>query len=184
MIEAAMIHPGQVPTLLVTCSRGWFNNDDGRQRERLHKAKNVLARAARTLTPERPEPGTGLLLVHGDERQGDQKLAQIWKAWGLPDWPVPARWPECGPDCPADLTCRRRRRGEAIGWCVTAGHRRNQEMINLGPNLCLALIRDHSSGATDCADRAERAGIPTVRRHFPDTHLDTPWPDLTPPTAS
>jgi hypothetical protein len=101
----------------------------------------------------------------------------MWKAWGLPDWPVPARWPDCGPDCPEDRTCRRRRRGQPIGWCVTAGYRRNQKMVDLGPDLCLALIRDHSGGATDCADRAERAGIPTVRRHFPDTHLDTPWPD-------
>lgn len=85
MTEAAMIHPGQVPTLLVTVSRTWFDDDDGRLHERTLKAKNVLMRAARTLTPERPEPGTGLLLVHGDERRGDRRMAQMWKAWGLPD---------------------------------------------------------------------------------------------------
>jgi hypothetical protein len=178
-----MIHPGQVPTLLVTISRTWFDDDDGRLRDRQAKAKNALMRAARTLTPQRPEPGTGLLLVHGDERRGDQRIARMWKDWGLLDWPVPACWPECGPDCPKDLSCRRRRRGQAIGWCVTAGYRRNQEMVDLGADLCLAFIRDRSSGATDCADRAERAGILTVRRHFPDAHLDTPWPTLPPPTS-
>lgn len=56
-------------------------------------------------------------------------------------------------------------------------------MVDLGADLCLALIRDRSGGATDCADRAERAGIFTVRRHFPDTHLDTPWPTLPLPTS-
>jgi hypothetical protein len=179
-----VIHPGQVPTLLVTCSRTWFKDDDGRAEERRRIAVTVLGEAARLLTPTRPEPGQGLLLIHGDARDGDRDLRDIWTDWGLAHWPVPARWPECGPDCPKDLSCRRRRRGQAIGWCVTAGHRRNQEMVDLGADLCLAFIRDRSSGATDCADRAERAGILTVRRYFPDTHLDTPWPDLPPLTAT
>jgi hypothetical protein len=179
-----MIHPGAVPTLLATCSRTWFNDDDGHLRDRQAIAVNALRRAAQTLTPTRPEPGTSLLLVHGDERRGDRVLAVKWKHWGLLDWPVPARWPDCGPDCPEDRTCRRRRRGAPVGWCVTAGHRRNQEMVDLAPDFYVAFIRDHSSGATDCADRADRAGIPGVRRHFPDWSLDTPWPNQLPPTAS
>lgn len=179
-----MIHPGAVPTLLVTCSRTWFKDDDGHAGERRRIAETVLGEAARLLTPTRPEPGQGLLLIHGDARDGDRDLRDIWTGWGLPAWPVPARWDQCGPDCPADLTCRRRRRGQPVGWCVTAGHRRNQEMVDLNPDLYVAFIRDRSSGATDCATRARQAGIPGVRRHFPDRSLDTSWPILPPLIAT
>lgn len=46
-----------------------------------------------------------------------------------------------------------------------AGPLRNQHMVNLGADLCLAFIRDHSPGATGCARLAEAADIPT-RRYF------------------
>jgi len=44
-----------------------------------------------------------------------------------------------------------------------AGPIRNSEMVARGASVCLAFIRNASRGATDCADRAERAGIPTIR---------------------
>lgn len=43
-----------------------------------------------------------------------------------------------------------------------AGTRRNQDMVNAGADLCLAFIRIGSRGASDCAYRAQCAGIPTT----------------------
>ena len=42
-----------------------------------------------------------------------------------------------------------------------AGFIRNQEMVNLGADLCLAFIYNNSRGASDCALRAQNQGIPT-----------------------
>jgi hypothetical protein len=54
-----------------------------------------------------------------------------------------------------------------------AGMLRNQAMVDLGADLCIAFIREHSAGATHCAELAERAGIPT-RRVIHQTGLNTP----------
>lgn len=157
-----------VSSLLVTCSRTWFDNDDGMADFRRGLAVGTLQRVALQLHPGgRPAPGEGPVMHHGDEKRGDQRLARLWESWGLPTVPHPAEWPNCGPDCPEDRTCRRRKRGQPIGWCVTAGHRRNGDMVDLGHDFYVALIRDHSRGASDCARRADRAGIPGERVLFP-----------------
>lgn len=49
----------------------------------------------------------------------------------------------------------------------TGGHERNRFMVELGADLCIAFILDHSKGASACADLAEENGIPT-RRIFLD----------------
>lgn len=42
-----------------------------------------------------------------------------------------------------------------------AGFIRNQQMVNLGADLCLAFIFNDSKGASHCRERALWAGIPT-----------------------
>jgi hypothetical protein len=41
-----------------------------------------------------------------------------------------------------------------------AGYIRNQKMVDLGADICLAFIRNESSGATMCVELAEKSGIP------------------------
>lgn len=43
------------------------------------------------------------------------------------------------------------------------GHVRNQNMVNLGADLCLAFITRFCRGTRDCYKRAERAEIPLVK---------------------
>lgn len=50
-----------------------------------------------------------------------------------------------------------------LGSGNRGGPLRNKYMVNLGADVCLAFIRDNSSGATGCARMAEEAGIPTAR---------------------
>ncbi|QIS02344.1 DUF2493 domain-containing protein [Nocardia brasiliensis] len=82
------------------------------------------------------------VLVHGNARGADRIAAGIWHAWGEHDEPHPADW---------------EREGRA------AGLRRNQRMVDAGADVCLAFIQDNSCGASHTADRAQAAGIPTMR---------------------
>jgi hypothetical protein len=89
-----------------------------------------------------------IVLVHGGADGADTIAAQVWEALGQPTEPHPANW---------------RRYGKK-----RAGIIRNAQMVAAGADLCLAFIRNHSPGATDCADRAQAAGIP-LRIHREDT---------------
>ncbi|MCR3746666.1 DUF2493 domain-containing protein [Lentzea californiensis] len=82
------------------------------------------------------------VLVHGACRGADLMAAGIWTGWGLPTEAHPADWD---------------RHGKA------AGPIRNQHMIRLGADACVAFLRPESKGARHCADAAERAGIATYR---------------------
>lgn len=134
--------------VIVTGSRTWTDT------AKVYGALDLLAQAARA-------EGRRLIVAHGACPQGADAIADQWARSRRHDgWPVepernPANWRKYG---------KRR-----------AGFIRNAAMVNLGADCCLAFIdpcanpecnrpRPHGShGATDCADRAEGAGIPTQR---------------------
>jgi hypothetical protein len=90
--------------------------------------------------------GQRLTVVHGACPRGADAIADAWAiahhSEGVRVERHPADWDRIG---------RR------------AGFRRNSLMVAAGADLCLAFIRDESTGATHCADRAEAAGIPVHR---------------------
>lgn len=87
--------------------------------------------------------GTHPKLVHGACKTGGDPIAQILATrWG---WSVerhPAPWDEFG---------------------KAAGQLRNAFMVGRGAGVCLAFIKNGSSGATGCAKLAHWAGIRTMR---------------------
>jgi hypothetical protein len=82
------------------------------------------------------------VLVHGNNRRGDQQARDIWLSLGGRDEPHDAEWGRYG---------------------RSAGIRRNQLMVDLRADLCVSFNHNQSPGATHCALAAEKAGIP-VRR--------------------
>lgn len=148
--------------LLVTGSRTWLDPDG--VIERMALLKTELRKALHELCPERPTVPP--VLVHGCARGVDLLAADFWEQWGLPTEPHPAKWSACGDDCPPDRSCRKvKRRRE---YCTRAGCRRNAAMVALGADRALAFIHNGSPGATQCADLAEQAGIPTTRIRYPE----------------
>lgn len=131
--------------ILVTGSRTWTDR----------------AAVSRALDMCLVEAGRDLVVVHGACSRGADQLADQWVRcmWaGLPVGTLraerhPAEWSRYGP---------------------SAGAIRNEEMVALGADLCLAFIdpcrsreckrkRPHGShGATHCAALAERALIPVI----------------------
>lgn len=89
-----------------------------------------------------PDP-TKITVVHGACPSG----ADLW----TDEWCVGSLFKaETHPVDPADWKRLGRR----------AGPMRNQEMVDMGADLCLAFIKNNSRGATHCSTAAEKAGIP------------------------
>lgn len=96
----------------------------------------------------REHPGERLVVVHGDARGADRIAAAI--AADFPDRleaeAHPAPWRR------ADGSCDR-----------SAGHRRNQQMVDAGAAVCLAFLHAPSApnrGTESCVAKAVTAGIP------------------------
>lgn len=120
--------------VLVTGSRDWPSQ---------YLVVSVLNEIRTSTTPEEP-----LVIVHGACPTGADHFASAWVEaihhWdrNLTEEPHPADWGRYG---------------------NAAGPIRNSEMVALGADQCLAFIKNESRGATDCANKAEAAGIPTRR---------------------
>jgi len=116
---------------------------------------------------------SGIEVIEG-QASGADAIAAAWARQhhehGVGHQPMPADWAACAADCPDG----HRREAHGTTYCPTAGHRRNQQMVNAGPLLTLAFLapctsprctkpRPHDShGATNCAQLARAAGIPVT----------------------
>lgn len=125
------------PRILVTVSRSW-------------SSWSVMREALEQIHDRYPTA----VLVHGDAPKGDRQAGLMWRGMNGEVERWPAKWREHGGDC----RCKDRSK-----TCRFAGFRRNVAMVESGPALVLAFIRNQSAGASHCAAVAEEAGIPTLR---------------------
>jgi hypothetical protein len=89
-------------------------------------------------------PDARVVVVHGGAGGADTIADRLALRLGWRREPHPADWARYG---------RR------------AGPLRNDAMVALGADLCLAFILDRSPGASHCWSRARYAGIPDVPYH-------------------
>jgi len=86
--------------------------------------------------------GEDTVIVHGDCPTGADRLAKEWaERFGIQQEAHPADWETHG---------------------KAAGPKRNQEMVDLGADVCLAFPLGESRGTRDCMRRASEAGIPVI----------------------
>lgn len=95
------------------------------------------------------------VVVHGGAKGADALADAVARSWGWTPEVHPADWSTCAEDCDHGLNIH----GNRI-YCPLAGHRRNQRMVDLGADVCLAFPTHDSRGTWDCVRRAEAAGIP------------------------
>jgi hypothetical protein len=120
--------------ILVTGSRRWPDAD---------LVNKVLSNYR--LTAGVGEPVT---IVHGHCPTGADAMADLWTVSAHsvdPDVALPERHP-----------------AEWDVYGKAAGPLRNQEMVDLGADLCLGFLMPDSRGTRDCIQRARDAGIAVV----------------------
>lgn len=98
-------------------------------------------------------------LVHGACRGADLLCAQVWgKEFGLAVEAYPANWPVCeGANCRPE---HRKKNSRGEWYCPTAGHLRNQKMIEANIDILYAF--PGNTGTADCVKRATKAGIEII----------------------
>lgn len=150
--------------VLGTGSRDW--TDEGSAR------KALLAAISKVMcTVDWDEHANLVTVVHGNALGADTLLGRVARDLGCHVQAVDAPWegpclgrrrldpltgePWCTPGH------RRSRRGGG-DYCPKAGPRRNQHMVDLGANMCVALPLGPSGGTRDCMRRAEAAHIPVL----------------------
>lgn len=118
---------------------------------------------------------TSRVLVTGTREDGPhcdevaRALFALWYHSGLP-----RNMTIVHGDCPTGIDAAADRVSRKLGgftveahpadweaWGKFAGPRRNQQMVNLGADLCLAFPRGVSRGTRHCIRAARAAGIPT-----------------------
>jgi hypothetical protein len=128
--------------IIVTGDRNWHAHD---------LVEQVLNRLLQRYGP-------GFIIVHGGATGIDRAFAEACDDLGVEQEAHPARWEEL--DAPGAVI---RYRANRTSYNANAGPIRNQEMVDLGADLCIAFHRaiSASKGTKDCARRAIEAGIPT-----------------------
>jgi hypothetical protein len=135
--------------ILVTGSRDWSDAD-------------TIRKAFRTYSRDVLIP-SDVMVVHGAAHGADNLAGKIAHMFGMMTEEHPANWDDCGDDCGPEHW--RYRMGKP--YCPRAGFKRNELMVNLGADVCVAFIRNGSKGASMTARMAEKAGIP-VHRYIQD----------------
>lgn len=121
--------------ILITGSREWVD---------LEK----IERAIQSISIEQNIFGFPVVIVHGGARGADSLAGKIARmSFYVTEEVHPVDWRPAGVYNPY------------------AGHARNQKMVDLGADVCLAFFQSGAGnrGTADCVYRAERKGIPVVK---------------------
>lgn len=124
--------PMKFYTILVTGSRDWHD-------ESIITA--VLKHVEQDVRNQFPEQQVLFKLIEGGARGADTFARYAAFELGWETLTMPANWSAHG---------------------KAAGMIRNQEMVNLKPDVCLAFPGSSSKGTWDCVNRCKAAGIPVV----------------------
>ncbi|WP_100474152.1 SLOG family protein [Mycobacteroides abscessus] len=113
--------------------------------------------------------GRELVVVQGECPSGADRFAAEWAEvredtglFRVKSESYPADWSrDCDERCTHAPRWKHGRR-----YCPLAGHLRNQKMVDMGADICIAFPLKDSRGTWDCIKRARRAGISVINFGF------------------